>query len=96
MKYARLLSFSLFALCAAPGKAAPDEAALGKAAGYPPARNLKQAYQEPYLVGSFSAMDRFNPSCSLPPSDKPVPLKTAANETLFRYRFADQALTLDD
>ncbi len=97
MRYLRLLIFSLFVLFAISGKAAPDEAALGKAAGYPAARSLKQAYQEPYLVGSFSAMDSFNPSCSLPPADKPVPLKKAANETKFHYRFAGRAgLTLDD
>jgi len=97
MRYPRLLIFSLFVLFAISGRAAPDEAALGKAAGYPAARSLKQAYQEPYLVGSFSAMDSFNPSCSLPPTDKPVPLKKAANETKFHYRFAGRpALTLDD
>jgi hypothetical protein len=51
--------------------AAPDEASLGKASGYPVASSFRQAYQEPYIVGSFSAMDSFNPSCALAPSDQP-------------------------
>ena len=76
--------------------AAPDEAALGQAAGYPVARTLRLAYQEPWLVGSFSAMDSFNPSCTLAPADEPVALKAAAAETAFSYRYQGRALTLDD
>ena len=76
--------------------AAPDEAALGRADGYPAARTLKQAYQERYLVGSFSAMDSFNPACTLAPADKPVALEAAATETTFSYRYQGRRLTLDD
>jgi len=76
--------------------AAPDEQALGRAAGYPAAKNLGQAYQEAYLVGSFSAMDSFNPSCSQAPSDDPLPLPEAAQQTAFAYRFRGSAFTLDD
>jgi len=96
MNTLRLLCFSFAALLSAAVNAAPDEEALGRDAGYPVARNLKQAYREPFIVGSFSAMDSFNPSCSLPPAEKRVALKRAATETSFRYRFAGKALTLDD
>jgi len=76
--------------------AAPDEAALGQAAGYPAGKNLPQAYQEGHLVGSFSAMDSIAPSCSLAPAAEPLPLPKAAVETAFRYRFNGATWTLDD
>ena len=76
--------------------AAPDEAALGKAKGYPVAPGLQQTHQDGYIVGSFSAMDSLTPHCTLPASDKPLALGTAETETNFNYRFKDQLLTLDD
>jgi len=76
--------------------AAPDEEALGRSMGYPVGRNLAQAYQEPYKVGSFSAMDSFNPSCALSPATEPLLLKKAATEPPIRYRFDGRTLTLDD
>lgn len=76
--------------------AAPDEDALGKSAGYPVAGNLLQAYQQHYLVGSFSAMDSFNPSCVLAPSPDPVVLEKNAADTTFTYRFRGETFTLDD
>ncbi|MDR7378302.1 CubicO group peptidase (beta-lactamase class C family) [Rhodoferax ferrireducens] len=77
-------------------RAAPDEDLLGQAAGYPAGRNLAQAYREPYMVGSFSAMDGLHPSCTLAPATQPVPLPQAATETDFRYRFAGRSWALDD
>ena len=91
-----LLQSSLVFLHAGAAIAAPDEDALGKAAGYPVARSMAQAYQEPYIVGSFSAMDSVSPSCALAPAEEPLPLKKAANETQIRYRFRGRTLTLDD
>jgi CubicO group peptidase (beta-lactamase class C family) len=91
-----LLLFLLVLSSAGTVVAAPDEEALGRSAGYPAGRSLKQAYQEPYIVGSFSAMDSFNPSCALAPAAAPLPLKKAAAETPIRYRFAGRTLTLDD
>jgi CubicO group peptidase (beta-lactamase class C family) len=76
--------------------AAPDEEVLGKSAGYPVGRNMAQAYQEPYIVGSFSAMDSFNASCALAPASEPSVLTKAAAEPSFRYRFDGRTLTLDD
>ena len=89
-----VLLLLLFGACAA--IAAPDEELLGKSAGYPAGHSMKQAFEEPYLVGSFSAMDSFNPSCALAPAAQPLPLKKAASEPAFRYRFANRTLTLDD
>ena len=76
--------------------AAPDEEALGKAALYPLAPTLKQAYQERYIVGSFSAMDSLSPACVLPAAAQPLALPKADAEPDFRYRFAGRTLALDD
>lgn len=76
--------------------AAPDEELLGKAAGYPVAPRLGQAFQEAYRVGSFSAMDTLSPHCVLEPSAQPQPLPKAASEPAFRYQFDGKTLTLDD
>jgi CubicO group peptidase (beta-lactamase class C family) len=76
--------------------AAPDEAALGKANGYPAAPTLAQTHQERYILGSFSAMDSLSPHCTLPASDKPLALGTAETETNFHYRFRGAVMTLDD
>lgn len=96
MNNARLLCCAFVSLLAIVAQAAPDEVALGKAVSYPAAQSLKQAYQEAYLVGSFSAMDSFNPSCALAPAEKPLALKKADAETAFRYRYDGRTLTLDD
>jgi len=85
-----------FALMAAAAVAAPDEEALGRAAGYPPGRTAAQAFEEPYMVGSFSAMDSLLPSCPLAPAAEPLPLKKAASEPWIRYTFQGRSLTLDD
>ena len=94
MKRIALLILTL--LATTHGLASPDEAALGKAAGYPAGKSLPQAYQEAHLVGSFSAMDSLAPSCSLAPAAEPLPLPKAAAETPFRYRFNGGLWTLDD
>ena len=86
----------LAALLHLPGLAAPDEDLLGKAAGYPVAPRLAQAFDEAYRVGSFSAMDQLAPHCVVEPAAVPLPLRKAADETVFRYRFDGRTLTLDD
>jgi len=91
-----LVASSLLAGVVASAAAAPDEDTLGKSAGYPVAGNLRQAYQQHYLVGSFSAMDSFNPSCTLAPSREPVALEKSAADTVFSYRFRGDTFTLDD
>lgn len=83
-------------LCPAALLAAPDEDLLGKARGYPAGRNLAEADQAPYMVGSFSAMDGLAPSCAMAPSDRPLPLGKGAVEPPFPYRFGGLSLVLDD
>lgn len=83
-------------LLALPCAAAPDEETLGRVEGYPAGRNRAEAYQQRYLVGSFSAMDRIGPSCVLPPATQPLPLEKAPAETALTYRFGGRSLTLDD
>lgn len=91
------LPLCLYALClAGTVQAAPEEELLGKAQGYPAGRDLRQAYQQPYLVGSFSAMDSFRPACSMAPASQPLALPIAASETSFYYRFGNRQWTLDD
>lgn len=69
---------------------------LGREAGYPAGANLQQAYQQPYLVGSFSAMDSIAPSCRQAPAAQPVPLPAADPETTIHYRYRNGSWTLDD
>lgn len=92
----RLVAIALFVMAGSTVQAAPDEDLLGKASGYPAARNLGQALQDSYRVGSFSAIDSLAPHCSLSPSADPLPLKKADSEPAFRYRHEGRTLTLGD
>ena len=83
-------------LCAASAAAAPDEAALGRDAGYPVAPRLAQIHEPRYIVGSFSAMDTLAPHCALAPATEPRPLPAARRPPRFDYRFDGRTLTLDD
>lgn len=77
-------------------RAAPDEDVLGKAQNYPKAPSFFQAFQEPYKVGSFSAMDQLAPHCVMAPSKDPLVLPIASPETRFWYRFDGRGMNLDD
>lgn len=81
---------------AAGAVAAPDEALLGEAAGYPVAGTLPQAYLQRYIVGSFSAMDSIVPSCNMAPAAEPLPLPQAKEEPPLRYRYGQRTFNLDD
>lgn len=81
---------------AAGAAAAPDEALLGEAAGYPVAPALAQAYQPRYIVGSFSAMDMLAPSCTMAPAAEPLALPHAKQEPPLRYHHEGRTLALDD
>ncbi len=76
--------------------AAPDEEAMGKSAGYPVAPKTGKVDQDPYMVGSFSAMDSIRPHCVLEPSATPLPLPKDSSEPAFRYKFQGKKLALDD
>lgn len=84
------------ALAMPPAQAAPDEALLGEASGYPKASTLPQAYLQRYIVGSFSAMDSIAPSCSMAPAAEPLPLPQAKEEAPLRYRYDKRTFSLDD
>lgn len=96
MSVRMLLAGAWLATSAAAALAAPDEQVLGREAGYPAGANLQQAYQQPYLVGSFSAMDSIAPSCRQAPAAQPVPLPAADPETTIHYRYRNGSWTLDD
>ena len=84
-------------LAAAPlAFAAPDEATLGRDAGYPAAPRLSQIHDPGFIVGSFSALDTLAPHCMLAPAAHPLALPVAASSPAFGYRFDGRALTLDD
>jgi CubicO group peptidase (beta-lactamase class C family) len=99
LKFApRIHQFVLWLLlaCSLAVFAAPDEDALGKAAGYPRAPKHGQVNQDAYMVGSYSAMDSFYPHCVLEPSGTPQPLDMAPHRPDFHYKFGGKSLTLDD
>ncbi|MBB3211804.1 CubicO group peptidase (beta-lactamase class C family) [Herbaspirillum sp. Sphag1AN] len=90
-----LLTLLLLAACTQPALAAPDEDILGKAQGYPVAPSYAKSRQEPYRVGSFSALETLVPTCTLAPSATPLPLPQTTPIN-FRYHFRGQSATLDD
>jgi CubicO group peptidase (beta-lactamase class C family) len=87
---AALLTLPLSAL------AAPDEAQLGKAAGYPIGTRGSWFYDEGARVGSFSNLDKLLPHYTLAKAPSPLPLPAATGAPKFEYRFEDQARTIED
>ena len=76
--------------------AAPDEALLGKAAGYPLGKGATWFYDESVRVGSFSNLDRLLPHNTLNKAATPLPLSAAANPPDIEYRFDNRILKPDD
>ena len=76
--------------------AAPDEAVLGREAGYPVAHRLSQIHDPGFIVGSFSALDTLAPHCLLAPSEHPLALPVAVASPAFEYRLGGKTFTLDD
>ena len=91
-----LLSCVALVGLAFPAIAAPDEAKLGKAAGYPIGNRGSWFYDENVRVGSFSHLDRLLPHYTLKKAATPLPLPKAAREPHFEYRFKNRTHTLDD
>jgi CubicO group peptidase (beta-lactamase class C family) len=79
-----------------PAVAAPDEQQLGKAAGYPLGTRANWFFDESVRVGSFSNLDRLLPHYTLSKPASPQPLRAAATEPKFEYRFENHTLTLED
>lgn len=96
MKTRQLYAAACGLLACSIATASPDADLLGQKQGYPLAPSATRIYETPYIVGSFSGMDRLSPSCELAPADKPVPFKSADKEADFRYRFRGGDYTLAD
>lgn len=90
------LSWALMLASSSLSCAAPDEALPGKTAAYPVAPTFSQAFQEPYRIGSFSAMDSLSPHCTLEPAAQPLALPVAGAEPAFHYKYDGKQLALDD
>ncbi len=79
-------------------RAEPDEALLGQAANYPVGNSTINAYQNPYRVGSWSAMDRV-PGVRVRQVAKAAqsqPLPPMQDPPTFRYSFEGRSYTLAD
>jgi CubicO group peptidase (beta-lactamase class C family) len=91
----RLLVFVGSLFFAAGAFAAPDEAALGQAEGYPICRPSLRP-ETHCLVGLMSRFDEVFPARKVAKGAKARPLKRAAIEPAIRYRYQAQDCGLDD
>lgn len=82
---------------AAVARAEPDEALLGKPLGYPVGSGLTW-YQNPYRVGSWSAMDKVPGQRVKPVANgtAAAPLERMANPPAIAYRYRNIGYTLDE
>ncbi len=92
---AATLLAAVAALLATGAVAAPDEAALGKAEGYPvcPAALRPETR---CLIGLVSRFDEVFPARRVPRAAQARPLRRAATEPVFRYTYQGQESGLDD
>jgi CubicO group peptidase (beta-lactamase class C family) len=86
----------LVALVPAGAAAAPDEALLGKKAGYPIGTSANWFFDEGVRVGSFSNLDKILPHNILKKSNSPLPLPAVASEPKIEYRFDGRTYRIDD
>ena len=90
------LAIALAMLALQGALAEPDEAVLGKGLGYPVGTRASW-YDNPYRVGSWSAMDRVGlPVRAVARGTVITPLPQAAQPATIRYRFRNVGYTLDD
>jgi CubicO group peptidase (beta-lactamase class C family) len=75
--------------------AAPDEAILGKAEGYPLCP-LAQASQTRCLIGTVSRIDEIYPARKVPKGAEVLPLKRAGKEPALSYSHTFGSSTLDE
>jgi CubicO group peptidase (beta-lactamase class C family) len=86
----------VLAIAAAGASAAPDEDVLGKSRGYPIGTRGNWYFDETVRVGAFSNLDKLLPYHTLKKPAAPSPLRRAAAEPAFTYRFNNQTYTIDD
>jgi CubicO group peptidase (beta-lactamase class C family) len=88
----------LLAVACATATAEPDEARLGKDGGYPVGTTLGNWYDNPYRVGSWSAMDRVPGVrvARVQPAAQPRTLERMADAPAIRYRYRNLGYTLDE
>ncbi|MDP3690364.1 serine hydrolase [Bradyrhizobium sp.] len=91
-----LMPCAVLLALALPAAAAPDEAQLGKAAGYPIGTRANWFYDEGVRVGSFSNLDSLLPHHTLRKAEAPLPLTAAAHPPDIEYRFENRTMKLDD
>ncbi|QQS11685.1 MAG: serine hydrolase [Rhodospirillales bacterium] len=77
-------------------RAAPDEEALGRSAGYPVGTRSNWFYDERVRVGSFSNLDAIMPHNRLPRAPAPRPLPRGEDLADLRYTFEGGARSIDD
>lgn len=79
-----------------PALASPDEDVLGKAKGYPLAPNMRLTREEPYIVGSFTGMEKLATTCTMAPAATPRPLPVAKGGPPLTYRYRNVEYSIDD
>lgn len=97
MRKTGAILLALLAAAAAVARAEPDEDLLGKALGYPVGSGLTW-YQNPYRVGSWSAMDKVPGQRVKPVANgaAAAPLERMANPPAIAYRYRNIGYTLDE
>jgi CubicO group peptidase (beta-lactamase class C family) len=96
---AGLLGMALGLVLAAvppPARAAPDEDALGKAAGYPIGTRDTWYADERMFVGSYSHLDTILPHTRVARADTARLLPAAATAPAYAYRYFSEKRTIDD
>jgi CubicO group peptidase (beta-lactamase class C family) len=86
---------ALIALASA-AVAAPDEALLGKAAGYPIGTRASWFFDEAVRVGSFSNLDRLLPHYTLTKAASALPLPMTPDKLKIEYQFGGRTYNFDD
>jgi CubicO group peptidase (beta-lactamase class C family) len=88
----------LLAVACIAARAEPDEARLGKDLGYPIGTGLSNWYDNPYRVGSWSALDKVPGVrvARVQPAAQPRVLERLPQAPAIRYRFRNLGYTLDE
>jgi CubicO group peptidase (beta-lactamase class C family) len=88
----------LLAVACVAARAEPDEARLGKDLGYPLGTGLANWYDNPYRVGSWSALDKVPGVrvARVQPAAQPRALERMPEAPAVRYRFRNLGYTLDE